>query len=180
MKGGGIMSLILCPECNKEISSFASSCPNCGFPITKSNQQEETFNLVLQSTTIISNGNIQTIKFLMDALSISISEANRIIKSVPCTIASGLTEQKVKLIKSQLEEYGCTLYIEKNRPHVDNTISNDDIDNYLTSKSSAIRCPRCNSTQISTGSRGFSLVWGFIGSGKTVNRCGKCGYSWKP
>lgn len=22
--------------------------------------------------------------------------------------------------------------------------------------------------------------WGTIGSGKTVNRCGKCGYTWKP
>lgn len=27
------MALIKCPECNKEISSFAESCPNCGFPI---------------------------------------------------------------------------------------------------------------------------------------------------
>lgn len=174
------MSLILCPECNKEISSFASSCPNCGFPINGNNQQPDSFNLILQSTTITSNGNVKTMRFLMDTLSITISEANRIIKSVPCTIASGLTEQKAKLIMMQLKEYGCTLYIEKNKGHINNTISNDDIDNYFVSKSSAVRCPRCNSTSITTGSRGYSLVWGFIGSGKTVNRCGKCGYSWKP
>lgn len=43
-----------------------------------------------------------------------------------------------------------------------------------------ISCPRCKSTAITTGSRGFSLVWGFLGSGSTVNRCGKCGYSWEP
>lgn len=43
-----------------------------------------------------------------------------------------------------------------------------------------LTCPRCGSTAITTGSRGYSLVWGFAGSGKTVNRCGKCGYSWKP
>ena len=43
-----------------------------------------------------------------------------------------------------------------------------------------VRCPKCSSTQITTGSRGYSMVWGFIGSGKTVNRCGKCGHSWKP
>lgn len=27
------MALINCPECNKEISDKAKSCPNCGFPI---------------------------------------------------------------------------------------------------------------------------------------------------
>lgn len=46
--------------------------------------------------------------------------------------------------------------------------------------SSQVRCPKCSSTQITTGSRGYSLAWGFIGAGKTVNRCAKCGYSWQP
>ena len=27
------MSLIRCPECNKEVSSLAKTCPNCGYPI---------------------------------------------------------------------------------------------------------------------------------------------------
>jgi len=31
------MALILCPECKKEISSLAKSCPNCGFPLDTSN-----------------------------------------------------------------------------------------------------------------------------------------------
>jgi predicted amidophosphoribosyltransferase len=29
------MALINCPECNKEISDMAESCPHCGFPIAK-------------------------------------------------------------------------------------------------------------------------------------------------
>lgn len=29
------MALISCPECNKEISDKAESCPNCGFPLNK-------------------------------------------------------------------------------------------------------------------------------------------------
>ena len=29
------MALIKCPECGKEISSLAKSCPNCGCPIEK-------------------------------------------------------------------------------------------------------------------------------------------------
>ena len=40
--------------------------------------------------------------------------------------------------------------------------------------------PKCNSTAITTGARGVSWFWGTIGSSKTVNRCGNCGYTWKP
>ena len=42
------------------------------------------------------------------------------------------------------------------------------------------KCPKCGSKNITTGERGFSFVTGFIGAGKTVNRCGDCGYKWKP
>ena len=33
------MALINCPECGKEISERANSCPNCGFPIGASHEQ---------------------------------------------------------------------------------------------------------------------------------------------
>ena len=29
------MALINCPECNKEVSDIAKTCPNCGFPISE-------------------------------------------------------------------------------------------------------------------------------------------------
>lgn len=44
----------------------------------------------------------------------------------------------------------------------------------------APRCPKCGSTYISTVNRGYSVVWGFIGSGKAMNVCQKCGHKWKP
>jgi len=34
-KGARYMALIQCPECKKEISDFAESCPHCGYPIKK-------------------------------------------------------------------------------------------------------------------------------------------------
>lgn len=43
-----------------------------------------------------------------------------------------------------------------------------------------IHCPKCNSTAITTGARGVNNFWGLLGASKTVNRCGNCGYSWKP
>lgn len=43
-----------------------------------------------------------------------------------------------------------------------------------------IKCPKCGSTAITTGQRGFSMLTGFWGSSKTVNRCGNCGHVFKP
>lgn len=43
-----------------------------------------------------------------------------------------------------------------------------------------LRCPRCGSTAVVIGTRGYSMMTGFIGSGDTMNRCGNCGHKWKP
>lgn len=47
-------------------------------------------------------------------------------------------------------------------------------------KANTVRCPRCGSTNITAGQRGYSLLTGFVGSGSTVNRCANCGHKWKP
>lgn len=46
-------------------------------------------------------------------------------------------------------------------------------------KSNIPSCPKCGSTSLATVNRGFSLLTGFIGSGKPMNVCQKCGYKWK-
>ena len=43
-----------------------------------------------------------------------------------------------------------------------------------------LHCPRCGSTAVVVGTRGYSMMTGFIGSGDTMNRCGNCGHKWKP
>jgi DNA-directed RNA polymerase subunit RPC12/RpoP len=48
------------------------------------------------------------------------------------------------------------------------------------STQSTLKCPRCGSTSVAITARGVSAFWGFIGANKTVNRCGNCGYTWKP
>lgn len=55
------------------------------------------------------------------------------------------------------------------------------IANEKAEKASApVKCPKCGSTSIATVNRGYSLVWGFIGSGKPMNVCQKCGYKFDP
>lgn len=43
-----------------------------------------------------------------------------------------------------------------------------------------VSCPKCGSTSIATINRGYSIVWGLIGSGKPMNVCQACGHKFKP
>lgn len=43
-----------------------------------------------------------------------------------------------------------------------------------------LTCPKCGSTSITEGTRGFTLTTGFIGSGKFRYVCKDCGNKWKP
>lgn len=71
--------------------------------------------------------------------------------------------------KKEIEQY-----------HKDNYYHNVPIQPQIQPQKDIIHCPKCNSTAITTGARGVNNFWGFIGASKTVNRCGNCGYTWKP
>ena len=43
-----------------------------------------------------------------------------------------------------------------------------------------VHCPKCKCKDIGVVNRGYSILTGFIGSGKVMNVCKKCGYKWKP
>jgi len=50
--------------------------------------------------------------------------------------------------------------------------------NQLLGNKNKARCPKCNSTDIGVANRGYNWFWGFIGSGKSMNVCKKCGHKW--
>ena len=43
-----------------------------------------------------------------------------------------------------------------------------------------IKCPECGPTSIATVNKGYSVVWGFLGSGTPMNVCQACGHKFKP
>jgi hypothetical protein len=47
-------------------------------------------------------------------------------------------------------------------------------------KEDPIKCPRCRSTQIQAGTRGWNIWTGIIGSHKVVLTCLKCGFRFNP
>lgn len=161
------MALIECPECKKEISDKATSCPNCGYPISQQN--------TLKSYTVILNDcgldKVKVIKRIREINSMDLLPAKRIADSVPTIFSYDIARNKAEEIKNQLEEVGANVTIREYK-------SDDPI--IQKTNSEQIRCPRCGSTQITTAQKGFSFLTGFIGANKTVNRCAKCGHSWQP
>ena len=53
-------------------------------------------------------------------------------------------------------------------------------ENTRAQAANTVKCPRCGSANITAGQRGFSLLTGFVGFGRTVNRCANCGHKWRP
>lgn len=50
----------------------------------------------------------------------------------------------------------------------------------FTTASNQPKCPKCGSTDIGVVNKGYTLLTGFIGSGKPMNVCKNCGHTWKP
>ena len=47
-------------------------------------------------------------------------------------------------------------------------------------KTESLTCPKCGSTNITEGTKGFSIMTGFIGSSNFRYVCKNCGNKWKP
>lgn len=161
------MSLIQCPECGKEISNKATSCPHCGYPILNSNIVN-SYNVILNACGV---NRAQVRRILMETLNIKMIDTQNIINNTPCIIAKNISQENAIKFKNIFEGVGASIKINTEQTNYEL---------FEQIKINEIRCPNCGSNQITTGQRGFSFVTGFIGANKTVNRCAKCGYNWQP
>lgn len=177
------MALIRCIECGNEVSSYANVCPKCGCPVQKSIDSENDGKLFDVVVSSISNNDLGWIEgFICKIWDTNGDIACSVVKQTPFCIANGVAIQTANEIKDLLEKEGSVISIEDSKMAKEMYTIDQVKETGLYKKYHPLplTCPRCGSTAITTGSRGYSLVWGFAGSGKTVNRCGKCGYSWKP
>ncbi len=177
------MALINCPECNKEISDKAFSCPHCGYPISldtnlNNNSQNNSSNycIIFKRLRIPKYANklIEEIKCLEK---ISLLEAIEIVDNPPSIISKNISLEEAKNIQNKLNEFSSITEIEE----LSDNPTSQEIEKILYKyKDDILHCPHCGSTSVTTGQKGFSLFSGFFGSNKTVNRCGNCGWTWEP
>ena len=84
------MALIKCPECKKEISDKAASCPNCGCPIADdtSNQTPEKKVQTIEKTSKKYKGQqLASIIFGLIGFFMIFSESTRVVGGIICIIA---------------------------------------------------------------------------------------------
>lgn len=165
------MALINCPECEAKISDLALSCPHCGYPLENRKEKNEKYNVIIFS---INCGLQELLDFLSADYTYTINDIYHIANNLPFIIEKNVSKDEADTLKSQFEQVGVNIALE---PYYDGQ-SDDAIRNKYRGKS--LRCPRCHSTAITTGTKGYGFIRGFLGSNKTVNRCGSCGYSWEP
>ena len=80
------MSLIKCPECNREISDQANSCPYCGFPISKNLNKEREKEAKKSFTVAYRSGPGGIVG---TAIAVFVLAIGAIIGSIVCFVYSG-------------------------------------------------------------------------------------------
>lgn len=172
------MALIKCPECGKDVSDKAPACIHCGYPLQ--GQQSAVSSPATSKRVVIptfhgaSPQKIPCIKLVREVTGMDLAEAKAFVEQPTpyIVVKDGLSDNQANLITQKFQSAGISAQIQGSsepvvfvNPQKDKTI---------------ICCPKCGSTEYHAGARGFSLVTGFIGSGKTVLTCLKCGHRWKP
>lgn len=165
------MAIIKCPECGKEVSDKASACIHCGFPLSTTAQ-----NTNQQPRATIAAAPQITVKAPMKMFS-----QNDSTVSIECCNCSKVYSFNRKYF-SQIEKNFCLPNTAIICPNCNNGITaNTRIEAKTSNRpvSKGPKCPKCNSTSIATVNRGYSIIWGFLGSGKPVNVCQVCGHKWE-
>ncbi len=148
------------------MSQYARLCPNCN---SKSNENSclrgcgySTYLKEDNYTCEVCGGTVNDLKmYSKDYIVLTaISPERKFIESMLQLQETDIVEYNLKMsqFRTQVQQQ----------------------ENIRAQADSTVKCPRCGSTNITAGQRGFSLLTGFVGSGRTVNRCANCGHKWRP
>ena len=151
------MSLINCPECGKEISDKSETCIHCGYPLSERNM-------------CFINGTKYDLSFVFKyKYNERTIPMKKIMELTDCTLDAAGNAVNEMFKTGKIPE---TLILEKKKVKVQQQNS--------TPTPPKLTCPKCGSTNITEGTKGFSLMTGFVGSGNFRYVCKECGNKWKP
>lgn len=154
------MSLINCPECNKEISDKAKSCPHCGFPINTNSKYKVIITGYHDTDTSACAGITET--FNTD---LGYQEIMDIFNNCPYIIIECDTLEESNLYARKLQKWG-----------IDTQITNPN-GGYEYIDTNIVSCPKCGSTNIQIVPRKWSILTGIF-TNKTDRVCVNCKYKW--
>ena len=178
------MALIKCPECGKDVSDRATTCIHCGYPLISTTTEQQT---LVSSLSQVASSSPQPVKPASPTVTTSFAlfSSDKEYVNIECKRCEKVYKySRVKYFDTVTSDF-CISNTPLQCSNCRNTAPayskiKAKINTVPISYVETLRCPRCNSTLVTTGQRGFSIWTGFWGSNKTVNRCGKCGFTWKP
>lgn len=172
------MALMKCPECHKEISDQAVSCPNCGYPIReklkqkkekeahrKQAQQQQQINYNFEYKGVQVNGKHVASAIRREDIGLALVHAEEdIVSKIPSELRTYNEAERV------VEEVRARFSVQPR------SLSQ-------LPKSPTLTCPTCgrhNVRQISYAERGVSAgIFGlFSKTARSQFECKDCGYKW--
>jgi len=177
------MTLIICPECQKKVSSEADVCVHCGYPIKqnkKNNIHSQLFKVVLFK---VGDSPVTCMRCLCENLNITLAESKKYIDDLhyaPKIVIDSISKNKADEIARQLIEEGCTVKVLNNDEQVEyNSHSRPE----TIISNSTPKCPTCGSTNIkkisSTAKVTNTVLFGIFGNKRKKQfHCESCGYEW--
>lgn len=177
--------LIKCPECGGNVSDKAPACIHCGFPLN---------NFHKKNICLVDGAEYDMTEFIDSYMGLTDSEKKELYEKTlkhynGCReVASSNVTQVLRKInehfnwwndykgndKSYLADKFTLDYIDHNFQYFEFNTAD------IPDPSKTVRCPKCGSTSVTTQERGYSIMWGVLGSTKKKNLCQKCGYTWWP
>lgn len=115
------------------------------------------------------------------AMAIDNSEAHvhcNVVHNNTLYSASMMRDEYISEINDLLEK--CSQKVRSCPSFIEIPVVNSKVEKTAHIDEPEVCCPRCGCKSIATINRGYSMFWGFIGSGKPVNVCQKCGFKFKP
>ena len=178
------MALIKCSECGREISDKAAACIHCGFPLAEAKTDKPLSEDTLKKIIVTNPDGLgilyqAIVNLVKNVRGISEKEAKTMVENGNPITIDQLDTDTAQIIYDKLLDA-----MKKVSTVSDIEIKLVDTDEIILipdrKKSLVPSCPKCGSTSIATVNRGFSIVWGFLGSGTPVNVCQACGHKFKP
>ena len=181
------MALITCPECGKQISDKAPNCVHCGYPIESSKvskqhntQNERTGFWKLILSSVVPGKERDVASLIKQCVYISQAEATHLVQKTPSIICISSYENCM-IVKNKIRN-STLMKLEVQQAGKKDTGGYEISASIIRPKNipNEVRCPKCGSLSIATVNRGYSVIWGFIGSSKPMNVCQACGHKFYP
>lgn len=169
------MALIKCPECGREVSDKARACIHCGYPLNDERSASPTISSPRKQVVIPcckgKPNRLLAIKVVRQITGLGLVEAIAIVDATTPVVLDGVDLETANNAVSIFHKEGIPAQVANSGEKVI-------VSEKIIAKTPC--CPKCGSTLLATVNRGYSLAWGFLGSGTPMNVCQACGHKFKP